>query len=128
MSTKNGDITIACLYNKRQRTAIDTIDHTLHIKRTNETNKLMNSSTNIHNKNVTNPWFFNSNSTGMNDIFDDFFKYCCICVVRKRKTVGNISPSSNLDHTKYHVNYENGLCGIPVIQYLRSTQDNLVIQ
>lgn len=105
-------MTIECLY--KQRPIIAAVNKDV----TTTHGKLLNSDTvNHYNK-------ANNNDVSKKDVNDtliscceDFFKYCCICTVRKRKSVASISPETN--SIKYYIENDCKTVTVPIIKFER---------
>lgn len=113
-------MTIECLYKQRSIAAVidsDSKDVTTH-------GKLLNSDT-VHRNNKAN---HDDSKNDVNDTLisccEDFFKYCCICTVRKRKSVASISPASN--SVKYIIENDCKAVTIPIIKFDRTVQSKVV--
>lgn len=72
----------------------------------------------------------NDPKTDVNDTLigccEDFFKYCCLCTVRKRKSVASISPVTN--HIKYVIESDPRVTGVPIIKFERTTVQRDVVE
>lgn len=113
-------MTIESLYKQRSIAAVidnNSKDVTTH-------GKLLNSdTTNYYNK-ANNDYLKKDVNDSLIGCCEDFFKYCCICTVRKRKSVASISPATN--SIKYVIENDCKTLTVPIIKFDRTVQRDVV--
>lgn len=114
-------MTIEYLYKQRPMTAV--IDNNSKDMTTNG-KKLLNSDRYYKSNNVDS----DSSKKDVNDTLisccEDFFKYCCICTVRKRKSVGVISPMPN--SIRYRIENPTKILSVPIVKFNRTLPNEVV--